>query len=114
MKTTSVLEAMHSVIQRTFPTKPHIFKFIENLKLHEAKKSTDLYQVMEGNDRIQQIRTEDRKRAQKIKECTDKLREERITVLKFLDLVSRKKPVSSKNKSLSSVGWYHFQVSDTY
>lgn len=114
MRTTSVLEAMHSVIQRTFPTNPHIFKFIENLKLHEAKKSSDLYQTTQGNDRIQQIRAEDRERAQKIKECTEKLKDELISVAKFLDLVSKKKPDSAKNTSLSSVGGYHFQVLETY
>lgn len=94
MRTTSVLEAMHSVIQRTFPSKPHIFNFIDNLKLHEAKCSTNLYQVSQGNN-IQQIRAEDKERAQKVEKCLNDLKKGDISVEFFLDLLSRKKPIKT-------------------
>lgn len=102
MRTTSVLEAMHSVIQRTFPQKTHIFKFIENLKLHEATKSTDLYRLSKG-DQIQQKRAEDKERAQKIEKCTEDLERGTITVARFLDLMSKKKLDLSKKKSTLTV-----------
>lgn len=106
MRTTSVLEAMHSVIQRTFPSKPHIYKFIDNLKLHEAKKATDLYRHSQGDIKIQQIRAKDKKRAEKIKDCLEKLSKGCISVEKFLELISKREPIAAKKKLTSSVGWY--------
>lgn len=108
MRTTSVLEGMHSVIQRTFPTKPHILKFIESLRLHEATKSSDLIQLLKGNI-IQQIRAEDRERAQKIKKFTEDLEAELISVEIFLDKMSKSKPNSSTKKLKPSVGEFKFK-----
>lgn len=87
MRTTSSVEAMNSVIQRQFPTNPHIFKFIENLKLHESIKSTDLYQLGQGtspNEKMQRKRAEDRVRDDKIKFWSEKLKNGEITVAVFL------------------------------
>lgn len=104
MRTTSVLEAMHSVIQRTFPIHPHIFKFIENLRLHEAKKATDLYHLSEKDAKIQQIRAEDRERAEKLRKCTEDLENGLISVENFLDLMSQTKSNPPKKKLNSSTG----------
>ena len=45
MRTTLPVEAINSVIQRSFPNQTTIFKFTESLKLYESIKTTDLYQL---------------------------------------------------------------------
>lgn len=107
-QTTSVLEAMHSVIQWSFHPNPHIYKLIDDLKLHEAKKATDLYRVSKG-DEIQQKRAEDKKRAEKIKECLENLKNGDISVAKFLDLMSNSCPIATEKKLPSEAhGWYYY------
>lgn len=87
MRTTNPVESINSVIQRSFPGRPHIFSFIENLRLHETKKSTDLYNLTQGmisNEQLIQRRKEDQERDQKIKELSGKLENAKISVLAFL------------------------------
>lgn len=45
LRTTSQIEALNSTIQRTFPSSPSIFTFIQNLRLFDCIKSTDLHQL---------------------------------------------------------------------
>lgn len=88
MNTTSLVEAMNSVIQRSFPPNPHWYKFVESLKLHEAIKSTDLFQIASGqitNPKLQQIRAEDIQRKEKIGFLSNKLNLEEITAAEFLE-----------------------------
>lgn len=88
MRTTSLVEAMNSFIQRSFPPKPHWYKFVESLRLHEAKKSTDLFQVASReftNQKLQQIRAEDKQRDEKIKSLSNKLNLKEITAAEFLE-----------------------------
>lgn len=91
MRTTSLVEAMNSVIQRTFPPKTHWFKFVESLKLHEAIKSTDLFQISSGeieNPKLQQVRAEDKRRAEKINALSTQLELGEITAFEFLEEMS--------------------------
>lgn len=91
MRTTSSVEAMNSVIQRSFRTNPHIYQFIENLRLHESIKSTDLYQLTLGsitNPKLISKRAEDRKRDDKIRICSEKLQNGDISVAEFLKLMA--------------------------
>lgn len=88
MRTTSLVEAMNSVIQRSFPPRPHIYKFVESLRLHEAMKSTDLFQISSGeitNPKLQQIRIEDKRRYEKIEFLSEKLETGQITAAEFLE-----------------------------
>lgn len=88
MRTTSLVESMNSVIQRSFPPKPHWYKFVECLRLHEAIKSTDLYQMSSGdinNPKLQQIRAKDKERKEKIQLLLNKLNMEEIDVAEFLE-----------------------------
>lgn len=87
MRTTSSIEGLNSVIQRSFPSRTTIFKFVESLKLHEATKSTDLYQISEGqvtNPQLERRRESDRQREQKIKVVTNALHAGDISVSEFL------------------------------
>lgn len=91
MRTTSSVEAVNSVIQRSFPKRTNIFKFIENLKLFDSSKSTDLYQLAQGDitsQKLERKRAEDKRRENHIKVCSDKLKNEDISVAEFLKLVS--------------------------
>lgn len=93
MRTTSSVEALNSVIQRSFPTNPNIFKFIENLRLHESIKSTDLYKLECGNvpdQQLQRKRAEDRKREDKIKMCSEMLKDGEISVAEFLKMMANR------------------------
>lgn len=98
MRTTSSVEAMNSVIQRSFRTNPHIYQFIENLRLHESVKSTDLYQLTLGsitNPKLKKKRAEDQMRDEKIRMCTDKLQNGNISIAEFLRLMANENSLSS-------------------
>lgn len=98
MRTTSLVEAMNSVIQRTFPPKTYWYKFVESLKLHEAMKSTDLYQISSDqieNPKLKQVRAEDKRRAEKIDTLSAQLELEEITAFQFLEKMSEKIVVPS-------------------
>lgn len=91
LRTTSQVEALNSTIQRTFPNKPNIFNFIENLRLFDAIKSSDLYQLHLGtisNEKRKKKRLKDQQRDQKINLCTASLQKEEINVLEFLQLMA--------------------------
>lgn len=93
MRTTSLVEAMNSVIQRSFPAKTHMFKFAESLRLHEAMKSTDLYQISSGhitNSKLQQIRAADKQRNDRINLLSEMLKSEQISTEEFLDQIGEK------------------------
>lgn len=99
MRTTSSVEAMNSVIQRSFPTNPHIFKFIDNLRLFESIKSSDLYQLTLGditNQTLLRKRALDRERDSKIKVLSEKLQIGVITVAEFLELMADLNETSNK------------------
>lgn len=90
MPTTSSVEAVNSLIQRSFPKKTNIFKFIEHLKLFESIKSTDLYQLAQGeitSQKLERKRAEDKQRENRIIVCSDKLKNGDISVVEFLKLV---------------------------
>lgn len=91
MRTTSSIEGLNSVIQKSFPSRTTIFKFIESLKLHEATKATDLYQISEGqitNPQLERRRKTDRQREQKIEFVTNALNAGDISVSDFLVAMS--------------------------
>lgn len=93
MRTTSLVESINSVLQRSFPDPTQIFKFIEQLKLFDTIKSTDLHQISTGliiKSSLQQKRAADRKRDEQIQQCTNDLKSNAISVGKFLEQVSIK------------------------
>lgn len=93
MRTTSSVETLNSVIQRSFPGQTTIFRFIESLKLHESIKSSDLYQLSMGeisNKKMERKRALDRQRDSKIKRLTEQLKNGEISVKIFLEAMSKK------------------------
>lgn len=92
---------MNSWIQGIFPSKPHIFKFIENLRLHESCMSTDLYGLplmnedMENQKFWPRVRPEDQVRENNIRSLITQLRNGHISIDTFL------------GKSFSTIGWYY-------
>lgn len=104
MRTTSPLESVNSNVQRSFPQNPHIFSFIQNLRLFDSIQSTDLYQLKSGsitNPRLQQQRNEDRRRDQKIKICTESLKTGKVTPFEFL-LIMGDKDINEPSESKHS------------
>lgn len=93
MRTTSSVEGLNSVIQRSFPAKTHIFKFVDSLKMFEAIKSTDLYQLSTGeitSEQLERRRAVDKKRDEKIKYFSGKLNIGEISIASFLQAMSSK------------------------
>lgn len=93
MRTTSSLEGVNSVIQKSFPARTTIFKFAESLRLYEAMKSTDLYQISTGEintPQLQRRRTADRERNEKIEFLTKEFNNGNISVADFLVSMSDK------------------------
>lgn len=85
-RTTSPLEGINSYIQRTFPTNTTIFQFVDSLKLHETRKSTDLYQLSTGSITNPELkrRAIDQERDEKIKYFSQKLKTGKISIASFL------------------------------
>lgn len=93
MRTTSSLEGLNSVIQKTFPKTTTIFKFAESLRLYEASKSTDLYQISTGQittPQLERRRKADRERDEKIKYLSAELNNGYISIVQFLVSMSEK------------------------
>lgn len=91
MRTTSSQEAMNSVIQRSFPKNTNILKFAKNLQLHESIKSSDLYQISNGeitNQNYVRRRLEDKLREEKISHFSQLLTDGEISVDQFLECMS--------------------------
>lgn len=101
MRTTSSIETMNSWIQKIFHPKPHIFKFIENLRMHESCMSTELYglPLLDENMKDQKfwprVRPEDQIREDNIRLGIHRLQNGHISIDAFL------------GKSFSAVGSYY-------
>lgn len=79
-----------------------MYKFIENLRLQEARQSSDLYQLVANNITNEQVlrkRKYDRYREEKITTYTARLENGEISIETFLDLISsiRKKKKRRQN-----------------
>lgn len=93
LRTTSQVEALNSTVQRTFPNSPTIFTFVQNLRLFDSIKSTDLHQLHSNtmaNQPKKKKRLEDQQRDDKIDICSDSLRKEEIGVFEFLRIMADK------------------------
>lgn len=98
MRTTSPVESINSYIQRTFPGQTNIFKFVDNLKLHETTKASDLFQLSINEISSKQLkmkRKEDQKRQNKINVLTEHLKSGEISAAIFLESMSVKKILPS-------------------
>lgn len=93
MRTTSSLESLNSVLGRSFPLHPHIFKFMDYLKLHEFSKYCDLVDLMRPNippEQFERKRKIDRERDQKINFFSEMLTRNEITPSEFLEAMATK------------------------
>lgn len=92
MRTTSSLEALNAIIQKTFPAQTTIFKFVESLRLLESRKSCDLYQLTSGisNQHLERRRAADKKRNDKIIHYTGQLMNGEISVAVFLEAMAQR------------------------
>lgn len=76
MRTTSSLESMNAALRRTFPVHPHIFKFMDRLRIHEFSKFLDMLEAastIASDQQLQRRKLKDQKREAKIKKLTEEL-----------------------------------------
>lgn len=93
MRTTSSFESFNSVLGRSIPKHPHIFKFMDYLKLHEFSKYCDMLDLLRPNIPAQQFKRKrkiDQERDNKIYFFTQKLKESKITPIEFLEAMAVK------------------------
>lgn len=106
MRTTSSLESMNSVLNRGCPKHPHIFKFIDRIRLHEFSKSLDLLDLIDDDvsEEFERKRKLDKEREIKISYFTNLLEKQEISVNEFLEAMSIKSilPGTGKLKIYSS------------
>lgn len=90
MRTTSSLESMNSKLNRGCRKHPHIFKFIDRIRLHEFRKSIDLLDLFENdvNEEFERKRKSDKEREKKIRFFTNLLQKNEIGVNEFLEAMS--------------------------
>lgn len=70
MRTISSVESLNSQLNRSFPKHGNIWKFVEQLKLHEFTKATEMAKLMHSNKKSpaqnQRKRKKDKEREAKI------------------------------------------------
>lgn len=87
MRTTSSLEGFHSVLNRSVPKKGNIFTFIARLKIHESRKTDDMFNLIYHNKspkHYEPKHKKDKKREEKIRINTDLLRNGTFNTSSFL------------------------------
>lgn len=107
MRTTSSLESMNAVLRQSFPNHPHIFKFIDRLKLHEFSKTLDMLEAVKAigvDSVVNNYKKKDQKRRLKINRLTLALQDGSLTTGQFLEAIS-----SNEDENIFPViGRYHF------
>lgn len=92
MRTTSSLESMNSTLRRMCPDHPHIFKFLDRLRLHEFSSSLNMLQAIKSDAPMQKLQRRRqikcKERIAKISYLTEKLKEGRITPSQFLETMA--------------------------
>lgn len=96
MRTTSPLESFNSVIGRSIPKHPNIFRFIEYMKLHEFNIMLNMWKLPELDEPDTAHRKLDRERDEKIKYATEMLKLNQITIEDFLGAVSIENMIPNK------------------
>lgn len=84
MRTTSSVESLNSVLGRSCPRHPHLYRFIDYLMLHEFNKSVEKWEIIKGNINLQRKRKVDQNREQKIQYWTGELKKGAVSVQQFL------------------------------
>lgn len=108
MRTTSSVEALNSTVQKTFPDLPNIYTFVQNLRLFDSIKSTDLHQLTlptTSEVKAKMRRLKDHHRDEKILLCSQSLSNKDITILEFLYLMANLKirlPTDGKFRFLNT------------
>lgn len=100
MRTTSPVEAMHSVFNRQFPKKSNIFDFVENLRQFEYSKSDKIQELI--NDKTpspRMQREKDRIRDEKIERISQLLKNHSISIKQFLEEMSKQDGDESEYES---------------
>lgn len=89
MRTTSSLESMHSMLNRSLARKKHFFKFIECLRLHESRKADILFSSLNGIPATRfQRNAKNQRRNEKIKHFTELLLKKKINAKEFLQAMA--------------------------
>lgn len=90
MRTTSSLESLNATLSRWFPYHPHIYKFLECLKLHEYSKALDMLDAVKtvvSPKQLQRRKKKDQQREEKIKYLSDLfIYDETMSAELFLEL----------------------------
>lgn len=90
MRTTSSVESLNATLSRWFPHHPHIYKFLECLKLHEYSKALDMLDAVKTRaspKQLQRRKKKDQKREEKIKYLTDLFKHDKtMSAERFLEL----------------------------
>lgn len=90
MRTTSSVESMNAAMRLMFPRHPHIYKFIDRLKVHEYSKTTDLLEAMQSGDiEIVRRKKRDQRREDKIRYLSELLSLHEISAEGFLDEMTK-------------------------
>lgn len=88
MRTTSSLEGLNSVLNRSILKRAHFFRFVERLRYHESRKANDMMNLTIDDlpqSQFEPKHMKDRERKEKIKYYTNLLDKKIITVEQFLE-----------------------------
>lgn len=80
MRTTSSVESLNSQLNRSFPKRGHLWKFIEQLQYHEFSKANDMLKLTKIKVSATRKRKRDKERERKIVFLTKLLKQETISV----------------------------------
>lgn len=87
MRTTSSVEGFNSFLSRSIKKRGHFFKFVQDLKMHESRKTDSLYNTIHDQlpkGQLERTKKKDRLREEKINLCTVQLENNLINLEQFL------------------------------
>lgn len=104
MRTTSSAESLHSTYNRSFPNHPHIFKFVDCLKMHAGVKANTMWSFESNGAADGQLKRKskiDREREERITYFSALLDFGRISVKEFLNAMASKATLPLKRYNVS-------------
>lgn len=102
MRTTSSVESMHAIFGKSFPKRPNIYNFIENIKQFEYSKADTIRQLNKDNIVHKKKRVEDQKRDEKINRLSRLLSRQIISIKDFLNEMASDEMDESENMTEDS------------
>lgn len=101
MRTTSSVESLNAYLRKKCSLHPHLFQFMDELKLVELKKALDMLNLIESKGPFERKNKRDKERDEKITFFTDLILKKEISIQTFFEAMANRTimPMTGKSNS---------------